>query len=34
MLNRLPVSLAQLKPENNSEKHKNQIRKLLNSLYR
>ena len=34
MLNRLPVSLAQLKQENNSEKHKNQIRQLLNSLYR
>ena len=34
MLSRLPISLAQLKAENNSEKLKNEIRKLLYSLYR
>ena len=34
MLNRLPISLAQLKAENNSEKLKNEIRQLLYSLYR
>ena len=34
MLSRLPISLAQLKGENNSEKLKNQIRQLLYSLYR
>ena len=34
MLNRLPISLAQLKAGNNSEKRKNEIRKLLYSLYR
>ena len=34
MLSRLPVSLAQLKLENNSEKCKNEIRQLLYSLYR
>ena len=33
MLNRLPFSLAQLKAGNNSEKLKNEIRKLLYSLY-
>ena len=31
---RLPISLAQLKARNNSEKHKREIRKLLYSLYR
>ena len=34
MLNRLPISLAQLKAWNNSEKLKNEIRQLLYSLYR
>ena len=34
MLSRLPISLAQLKSENNSEKLKNEIRKLFHSLYR
>ena len=34
MLSRLPISLAQSKTENNSEKLKNEIRKLLYSLYR
>ena len=34
MLSRLPLSLAQLKAGNNSEKLKNKIRKLLYSLYR
>ena len=33
MLGRLPISLAQLKAWNNSEKVKNEIRKLLYSLY-
>ena len=33
-LSRLPISLAQLKAGNNSEKLKNEIRKLLYSLYR
>ena len=33
MLSRLPVSLAQLKAENNSWKFKNEIRQLLHSLY-
>ena len=32
MLSRLPISLAQLKAGNNSEKLKNEIRKLLQSL--
>ena len=32
MLNRLPISLAQLEAGNNSEKLKNQIRQLLYSL--
>ena len=30
---RLPISLPQLKVGNNSEKHKNQIRQFLYSLY-
>ena len=34
MLNTLPISLAQLKAGNNSEKRKNQMRELLFSLYR
>ena len=34
MLSRLPISLAQLKAGNNSEKLKNEIRQLLRSLYR
>ena len=34
MLNRLPISLAQLNTWNNSEKLKNEIRQLLYSLYR
>ena len=34
MVSRLPVSLAQLKAGNNSEKLKNEIRQLLYSLYR
>ena len=34
MLSRLPIFLAQLKAENNSEKRKNEIRQLLYSLYR
>ena len=34
MLSRLPVTLAQLKAGNNSEKLKNKIRQLLYSLYR
>ena len=33
MLNRLPITLAQLKARNNSEKLKNEIRQLLHSLY-
>ena len=33
MLKRLPISFAQLKAGNNSEKLKNEIRKLLYSLY-
>ena len=32
MLSRLPISLAQLKPGNTSEKLKNEIRELLYSL--
>ena len=32
ILSRLPISLAQLKARNNSEKHKNEIRQLLYSL--
>ena len=34
MLSRLPISLAQLKAGNNSEKLKNEIRQILFSLYR
>ena len=34
MLRRLPISLAQLKAGNDSEKLKNEIRRLLYSLYR
>ena len=33
MLSRLPISFAQLKARNNSEKLKNEIRHLLHSLY-
>ena len=33
MLSRLPITLTQLKEENNSEKLKNEIRQLLYSLY-
>ena len=33
-LSRLPISFAQLKAGNNSEKLKNEIRQLLYSLYR
>ena len=34
MLSRLPISLAQLQAENDSEKFKNEIRQLLYPLYR
>ena len=34
MLSRLPISLAQLKAGNNSEKVKNKTRQLFYSLYR
>ena len=34
MLSRLPISLAQLKAGNNSNKLKDEIRQLLYSLYR
>ena len=34
MLSRLPISLAQLKAVNNSEKPKNEIGQILYSLYR
>ena len=34
MLSRLPITLAQLKAGNNSQKLVNQIRQLLYSLYR
>ena len=34
MLSRLPINLVQLKAGNKSEKLKNEIRKLLYSLYR
>ena len=34
MLSRLPITLAQLKAGNNSEKLKNERRQLLYSLYR
>ena len=33
MLSRLPITLAQLKAGNNSEKLKNEIRQLLYSLH-
>ena len=34
MLSRLPIGLAQLEAENNSEKLKNEMRQLLYFLYR
>ena len=34
MLSRLPITSAQLKAGNNSEKLRNEIRQLLYSLYR
>ena len=34
LLSRLPITLAQLKAGNNSEKLKNEIRQLLHFLYR
>ena len=34
MLSRLPITLAQLKAGNKSDKLKNEIRKILYSLYR
>ena len=34
MLSRLPITLAELKAGNNSKKFKNEIRKILHSLYR
>ena len=34
MFSRLPITLAQLKAGNNSEKSKNEIRQQLHSLYR
>ena len=34
MLSRLPISLAQLKPANNSEKLKNEVTQLLYYLHR
>ena len=34
MFSRLPISSAQLKAGNNSEKPKNEIRQILYSLYR
>ena len=34
MLSRLPITLAQLKARNDSEKLENEIRQLLHSLYR
>ena len=34
MLSRLPISLAQLKAGNNSQKLKNEIRQIFHSLYR
>ena len=34
MLSRLPISLAQLKAGNNSEKLKSETRQLLSSFYR
>ena len=34
ILSRLPITLAQLKAENNPERLKNELRQLLHSLYR
>ena len=34
VLSRLPITLAQLKAGNNSEKNKNEIRQIFYSLYR
>ena len=34
MLRRFPITLAQLKAGNNSEKFKNEMRQILYSLYR
>ena len=34
MFSRLPISLAQLKAGNNSDKLKNEIRQILHSLHR
>ena len=34
MISRIPISLAQLKAENNSQKLKNEVSQLLHSLYR
>ena len=34
MLSRLPITLAQIKSGNNSEKLKNEVRQLFYSLYR
>ena len=34
MLSRLPITLAQLKAGNNSDKLENEIRQFLHSLYR
>ena len=34
MLSRLPITFPQLNTGSNSEKHKNEIRQLLYSLYR
>ena len=34
MITRLPISLAQLKAENTSQKLKNEIRQIVYSLYR
>ena len=34
MISRLPITLAELKAGNNSEKPKNDIRQILYSLYR
>ena len=33
ILNKLPISLAQLKAGNNSEKHKNEIRQLYDNFF-
>ena len=34
MLNRLPILLAQIQAGNNSKSLKNELRQILNSLYR